>query len=118
MRQNYVVNPANVLVNVDSKMIEHQKTLGLLVTTPDENRFYFSETGIGDKITSSNSEVTEHSRKYMMAYFENPITLNDLFVRAGATIYNDKKNALKGIDIDLSPELLEKDSIIKLLKTS
>lgn len=114
--RNYMVDPNKVLVSIDSKMIEHQKTLGLLVTTLEENRFYFSETGIGDAITSSNSEVTENARKYMIASLENPITLNDLFVRAGATVYDDKKNALKGIDIDLSPELLEKDSIIKLLR--
>lgn len=114
--KNYIVDPNKVLVSIDSKMIEHQKTLGLLVTTPDENRFYFSETGIGDSITSRNTEATEHSRKYMMAYLENPITLNNLFLKAGATIYDDKKNALKGIDVDLSPELLEKDTIIKLLQ--
>lgn len=114
MRKDYMVDPNNVLVTIDTKITERQKTLGLLVTTPKENRFYFSETGIGSRISSKNSEVTEHSRKYMMAYLENPITLNDLFEKAGAKIVTDDGR----FDINLSPEALEKDTIIKLLKIS
>jgi len=115
MRNNYVVNPNNILLTTESKMDKKQKTLGLLITTPTECRFYFSEVNIGNSITSSNSEVSEYGRKYLKSYLENAISLNDILVRAGAIVYDDKKNALKGIDIDLSPELLEKDTIIKLL---
>jgi hypothetical protein len=118
MRKNYVVNPNNILLTTESKMDKKQKTLGILTTNPNECRFYFSEVNIGNAITSSDSEVSEHSRKYLVSYLENAISLNDILVRAGATVYNDKEKALKGIDIDLSPELLEKDTIIKLLTKS
>ncbi len=110
--KNYMVNPANVLVNCETKAEQKQKMLGLLVATEKECRFYFSEAYIGNSISSSNSEYSEHSRKYLVDYNTNPITLNDLLYKAGANVVGIKD----GSDIDLSPEALQKDSIINLLK--
>lgn len=110
-RKNYMVNPNNLVAVANSKINQKEKILGLLVTTFDECRFYFTETSIGNSITSSNSEVAEHSRKYLFGFYENAIDLEDVLTKAGAKIVGGKDAS----DIDLSPEGLEKDSILGLL---
>jgi len=109
--RNYMLDPNKVIVSAKSVMKEKQKVLGLLVTSKKENRFYFTETGLGNQISSSNSEHTEQARKYLFNFYENAISLNEILVSAGANIVTDKEKA----DIDLSVESLEKDTIIKLL---
>jgi len=111
-RKNYMVNPNNLISVANSKINQKEKILGLLVTTFDECRFYFTETSIGNSITSSNSEVAEHSRKYLFGFYENAIDLEDVLTKAGAKIVDEKDAS----DIDLSPEGLEKDSILVLLR--
>lgn len=110
-KQNYTVNPNNVVAITDSKINQKQKILGLLVTTTKGNKFYFAETNIGRSITSRNSEFATHSRKYLLDFYENAISLKDVLVSAGAEIVEEKDEA----DVDLSPETLEKDSILALL---
>ena len=109
--QNYMVDPNNLISIAESKMDQKQKILGLLVTTLNGSRFYFVETYIGKSITSSNSDFVEHSRKYLFDFYENTINLKDILDKAGAKIVKDKTKA----DIDLSPEGLEKDSILNLI---
>ena len=107
-----MVDPNNLIAVSNSKITQKEKILGLLVTTFDECRFYFTETSVGTSITSSSSEVAEHSRKYLFGFYENAIDLKDILIRAGAKIVDEKNER----DIDLSPEGLEKDSILNLLK--
>lgn len=114
---NYTVNPNNVLATVQTEIDKRQKILGLLVTTENGNKFYFIETAIGKSITSSNSEYIAHARRYLSTYYQNSIDFKDILFRAGAnvvsesTIHRDKSNC----NIDLSPESLEKDTIMNLL---
>lgn len=110
-RKNYMVNPNNVISIAKSKINQKQKMLGLLTTTANECRFYFTESYIGSSITSGNSEFAENSRKYLFNFYEKAITLNDVLEKAGAKIVKDKKKC----DIDLSPEELEKDTILNLI---
>lgn len=111
--ENYMINPNNLVVSVDSKINQKQKILGLLVTTTKENKFYFVETSVGNTISSSSkSKVTNNSKQYLSDFYTNTIKLNDILLNAGAILVNNKKEC----DIDLSPENLEKDSILNLLK--
>jgi len=110
--KNYMVNPNNVAVVCHSNIKQQQKILGLIITNPNENRFYFAETHIGCSITSYNANFTEHSRKYLFNFYGNTIKLNDILEMAGAEITSDKKD----YDISLAPEDLEKDTILGLLK--
>ncbi|MBA7588946.1 hypothetical protein ES708_31017 [subsurface metagenome] len=109
--ENYMVNPNNIVSVVQSEISQKQKILGLLITTINESRFYFAETSIGNSITSSNSKLAENSRKYLMNFYQNSIELKDILSKAGAKLVDDKAKS----DIDLSPESLEKDSILNLL---
>lgn len=110
-RKNYMVNPNNLVAVTSSKINKRQKILGLLVITTNECRFYFTEANIGGSITSSNSKFAEHSRQYLFNFYENTISLKDILKKAGAKMIDSKDKA----DIDLSPEELEKDSILNVL---
>ena len=114
--QNYMMNPNNLVTVVQSKMSTKQKILGILITTTGESRFYFAETSIGKTITSSNKEYNEQARRYLINFYENSIELKDVLKQAGAEIYGTIDILSKSdCDIDLSPENLEKDTILNLL---
>ena len=109
--ENYMVNPNNIVLVVQSEISQKQKILGLLITTTKESRFYFVETSIGKSITSSNSKPAENSRKYLKDFYQNSIEFKDILQRAGAKFVDEKENC----DIDLSPEELERNTILDLL---
>jgi hypothetical protein len=109
--QGYMVDPNKVLCIAKTKLDVRQKVLGLVVTTPTESKFYFNESNLGSGITSSDKEYAKHARKYLFNYSSSAISLNEVLVKAGAVLVTDKSEA----DIDLSPESLEKDTIINLL---
>ena len=115
-KQNYMIDPNNLVAVSNSKINQKEKVLGLLVTTFDECRFYFAEIYVGNAITSSNTKLAEHSRKYLFNFYENTIGLRDILGRAGAVIVIEENESADNIDIDLSPEALEKDTILNLLK--
>ena len=110
-KENYMVNPNNVLTIAKSKIDVRQKALGLLLPTSNGVRFYFSETGLGDSITSIKSDYVEYARNYLFNYYNHSIELKDILKKAGAKFVKNKEKC----DINLAPEDLEKDTILKLL---
>ena len=112
--RDYMVNPNNVLCVTKSKMDVKQKMLGLIVTTPTECKFYFNESSLGKGITSSRQDYAKLARQYLFDYSSNAISLNDILRDARAILVDKREEA----DIDLSPESLEKDTIINLLQYS
>jgi len=111
-KENYMVNPNNVMSIAKTKIDQKQKLLGLLVTTTNECRFYFAETYLGRSITSSNSVFVKNSLEYLFGFYRNTIDLNSLLIKAGGNLVANKDKC----NIDLSPESLEKDKIINLIK--
>ena len=107
-----MVDPNNIVVTIPTKIDERQQMLGLLITTTQECRFYFVQTNIGNSITSSVNNASEHSRQYMLNFYENTFDLKEMLEKAGAKFVEDKEEA----DIDLSVEILEKDNIINLIQ--
>jgi len=116
-RSNHMVNPNKIIAVVQSEISQKQKILGLLKTTLTGSKFYFVETSIGKAITSSGTKFVGHSRKYLANFYQNSIELKDILVRAGANVTHEKLDSKREFfcDIDLSPENLEKDSILNLL---
>ncbi len=114
LKQNYMINPNNVKIIVPSIINVKQKILGLLVTTRNECRYYFTETGLGSFRTSFNKDYVEWAKNYLFNYYENSIKLSDILKKAGAKIVDD----IKKCDINLSPEALEKDTILNLIKSN
>jgi len=110
---NYMVDTNNILAQTSFDITNKQNVLGLLVGENGVNKFYFSNINIGGSITSGNSDVTRHAREYLLTKTKSIVDLAHILTLAGATVVND---APDGIDyIDLSPEMLEKGSIISLL---
>lgn len=109
--QNYTVDPNSIVCIVKSKIDKKQKMLGLLITTPDECKFYFSETYIGNSITSSTKDYVKNARQYLINFHTNMISFNDILKDSGAILVDNKEDC----DIDLSPENIEKDTILSLL---
>ena len=113
LEENHMVNPNDVVCIAKTQINQRQKILGLIKTTPDECRFYFCETAIGNTISSSGKPYVEYGRKYLTDFYEDMFSLNDILEQAGARI--NEKEEDEEYDIDLSPENLEKDKIISLL---
>ena len=113
--RNYMVNSNNIILSTNIEINQKQTNLGLIMSINNENRLYFSNVGIGESITSRNNAITMKSRNYMMANLTNPINLETILSLAGANIVNEKPD---GECIDLSPEALDKTSIIKLLQNN
>ena len=111
MGKNHMVDPNNIVCATKTIIDTKQKVLGLITTSPDETRFYFNETSLGNMITSRVSDVTMKARKYLVEYFKDMINLREVLDNAGAIFVDDPEEC----DIDLSPENLEKDTIIELL---
>lgn len=112
MKRNYMVDPNNVKAILNMKIDKHQKVLGLLTVNNDESRFYFAEVDMGSNITASHLPYIEYARKYLIDFYKNAITLNDMLTMCGAVMVDTKEEC----DIDLSPEALEKDTILNLMR--
>jgi len=112
MRKNYMVDPNNVVAVSNSIITRQQTILGLIVVTTEECRFYFTQIDIGKNITSSLDDNTRRSREYLFNFYEKSIDLNTVLEKAGAVLVDEIGENV----IDLSPESLEKDSILNLLK--
>jgi hypothetical protein len=111
MDKDYLIDPNAIIASTKSEMIRRQKTIGLLVTNQDCCKFYFSEVYSGNSITSRNTKNAKNTRQYFMDSFRNTIGMREVLKRAGAVLVDDTEDA----DIDLSPEVLEKDTILSLM---
>jgi len=110
--RNYMVNPNNVVGVTKTNIKEgRQKVLGIISVTKDVCKFYFAETYLGDSITSYGNDYSNHARQYLLDFYSNMISLNEVLEEAGANLVTNAEKC----DIDLSPEKLEKDTIIQLL---
>lgn len=103
---------ATALINVNQK----QTTLGLIINTQGENRFYFSPVSIGKGITSSVSEPAKHTRNYYVNSLVNGIDLAEVLTMAGASVTDERPES--GDFVDLSPENLDKNTIINIVSPS
>ncbi len=109
-KRNHMVNPNNVVALAKSEISQKQMVLGLLVPTTQETRFYFTEASLGQSITSSSTDFMEHTRQYLLDFNKNALDLKTILEKAGAKFVKKEK-----CEINLSPEELEKDSILNLL---
>jgi len=110
--KNYTVNPNSVVTITNSVINKKQVVLGIIATSRAENRFYFTETSIGNSITLRDDDYAKHSRQYLIDYYEDTVELRNVLEMAGAEFVSQREEA----DIDLSLEILEKDTILNLLK--
>jgi hypothetical protein len=111
--QNYMVDPNNIVFSANINVTKKQNILGLIAAKNGKTRVYFSHVSIGTSITSSNNTQSAHARSYLVQSQLDTIDLKQVLIMAGATVSNEKTGAE---DFDLSPESLDKSTIIGLLK--
>ena len=110
---NYMVNVNNIIATTNINITKKQNILGLAVNTENENRFYFANVSIGNSITSTNNKQSAYVRKYLIKSFINSIDLQEILKLAGANIVTEKPDCEY---VNLSPENLDKMTIINLIK--
>lgn len=114
LNKNHTIDPNNVLVTIPTKIDVKHQTLGLVVTTKENTKFYLNQTSLSNRITTHTNKAVEHSRNYLFDYFENTVKLKEVLGLAGAKLLKEG-DILEEDSINLSPEALEKDTIINLL---
>jgi hypothetical protein len=111
---NYMVNVNNIIATANINLTKKQNLLGLIIGVDGENRFYFSNTSIGDSITTRSNDVSVMVNKFMENSCHNIIEFADVLEKAGATVVSERPENGEEF-IDLSPEVLDKNTFIKLL---
>lgn len=115
VERNRTIDPNNIIALSNTEMSVKQKQLGIIVADEESTKFYFAESDAGRGITSKTTDHTEQARKFLLKNYTDSIVLNDVLVAAGAIIIDtDPLEA----DIDLSPEVVDKTTIINLLQPS
>lgn len=109
--KKYMLNQNNVISVENTNINTKQKILGLLVTNQNECKFYYVNSNLSGSITSKQDPLTNKSRQFLFDFYFGTITLNEVLVNAGAILVDSKEDC----EIDLSPEALEKDTIINLI---
>lgn len=115
IEKNHTVDPNKIVALTNSEISVKQKTLGIIVADEESTKFYFAETALGKSITARGTDYAEQARKFLLNYYTDSIILNDVLTLAGAEIIDV---AGQEIDIDLSPEAVDKTTILNLLKES
>lgn len=110
-QRHYMVDPNRIVAQASVTMDVPQKNLGIVVAKEGENFFIFAEFNQGKGRSSRVSATADLSKRFLLDYYTNAISLNALLVGAGAKMVEDPASA----DIDLSLEAIDKNSIISLL---
>lgn len=111
--KNYMVDVSNIVASCNIEVENKQNMLGLVISVNDENRLYFSNSSIGDSISIRNPDMAEKARNYLISNCLSPVGLESVLFMAGAKIVHEKP---EGEYLDLSPEAIDKTTIIKLLQ--
>lgn len=111
---NYMVDPNNIIAEANITISKKQNVIGLIVSVDGENRFYFANVSIGNSISSHNGEQSKIAREYLVNSLVDSIDLKEILEIAGAVVVDEKLEDEEFID--LSPEALDKTTIINLLK--
>jgi hypothetical protein len=117
IEKNYTVNPNKILALSNSVMDVHQKTIGILVADENGKRFYFSEAEFDKNASARNDTIAEQARKYLINFYTDTISLNEIIEMAGGKVIDAKMP--KGLEdesvIDLSPEAVDKTTFMDML---
>ncbi len=115
LQENYIVNPNDIIVKIPKNTIElgqSEHSLGNIIIEDNKIKLVFLDLSTSNRRSSSNSEMEEILRKYLVNENNVKCKLQDYLKKAGAIIVNSNSD----VDIDLSINNLNKDSIIKLFK--
>lgn len=109
---NYMLDPNKILARASLKLANKQNVLGLIAKTQGDIRFYFANIILGNSISAKVDGHTAHARKYLVNSMLNALDLAQILRAAGANVVSEIPS---GKYLDLSPEMLEKTTILNLI---
>jgi hypothetical protein len=109
---HYTIDPNTIVALSNTTMKVKQKNLGIIVADETGCKFYFAESDLGGSRSARGGGYTEQARKYLLNFYTNSIVLNEVLADAGAELVGSATEA----DIDLSPESINKTSLLDLLR--
>lgn len=109
---HYTIDPNTIVAQSNTTINVKQKNLGIIVADETGCKFYFTESDLGRGRSARGRTYVEQAQKYLLNYYTNAIALNDVLAEAGAELVSTAAEA----DIDLSPENIDKTSILDLLR--
>lgn len=112
LEKNHIVDPNNVIIEINSVMESGQKVIGMLSPRVDEGgvRFIFVNQNSGGGMVSRDNEVVDNTKSFLFRTNENPIQLKQVLIDAGCEFVEE------GADIDLTLDGLDKSTIMDLFK--
>lgn len=113
---NYMVDVNNIVAQASISITRKQDVLALIINVDRESRVYFANISIGKSITSSDSKPALATREFLTSSLVNSIELRDVLLMAGAKVVDKKPKG--GKYIDLSPEAIDKTTIIDVIQGS
>jgi len=110
--KNYMIDINNMVASAGIKISKKQNIIGLVLSVDSENRIYFCNTSVGNSITSTANKQATHVRKYLVGVTKASIDFREILTKAGAKV----SNKIPDEDyVDLSPEALDKTTILNLM---
>jgi len=110
--RNHMVDVSNIIASANISVTRKQCILGLIANVHGKNRVFFANINLGNSITASQNAHSTHARKYLVESTLNAIDLRYILRKAGAIVVDEKVDYMH---IDLSPETLNKSTIMELL---
>lgn len=110
--ENYMVDPNKIIMSATINVTQKQNILGLLATKNGKTRIHFAHLSLGTSITSANNIHSTHARNFLVHSLLESLDFEEILTQAGATVLREKNGEE---DIDLSPERLNKSTILDLL---
>lgn len=111
---NYMMDPNNLIFETTCQSVQKQTVLGMILpkTKKEEMSFVLLNFGSGNARVSGGNKVSEIARKALFQQYRKPYSLNKLLKICGAKIVTKPKKKAT----DLSPNQLEKDTLINIFK--
>lgn len=116
--RNYVIDQNTLLATALTTVSEKQSFLGLLTSAEEGGvNFYFSMSNAGGDNSSREDEQTKQTRSYLASFATSALLLEDVLKLAGANIVDEVSE--EGVEyVNLSPETLDKGTIINILSSN
>lgn len=115
-RLNYMVDVNKIIASANITITKIQNILGIIVNINKENRVYFANISIGNSVTSGNYQQSQQARNYLVTKLVNSLELRTVLTMAGAKIIDEIPEDKEEEYINLSPEALDKTTIINLIR--
>lgn len=114
--KHYMLDPNKIITSATINIKKKQYILGLIMRVNDENRFYFTGMTMGNGITARCNEQATKTREYLVNSLTQTIDFKEILTNAGAKIVGSTDELEDDeLYVDLSPEALDKTTIINLL---